>query len=149
MLKEFKEFALKGSVLDMAIGIIIGGVFTPIVKSLVDDLLMPLLGLLLGQMDFSSLYILLKEGATPGPYATLDAAKEAGAVTLNYGMFIGSVVTFLIVSFALFILVKLVNRWKRAPKEEPAEVTTKTCPQCCTEIPLKAVRCPACTSELA
>jgi len=148
MLKEFREFALKGSVMDMAVGIIIGGVFTPIVKSLVDDLLMPVLGLLLGRVDFSQLYILLKAGTAAGPYASLAAAKEAGAVTLNYGVFVNTLVTFVLVAFAVFLLVKLINRWRREPAA-PVEATTKLCPRCCTEIPLRAVRCPACTSELA
>jgi large conductance mechanosensitive channel len=148
MLREFREFALKGSVLDMAIGIIIGGVFTPIVKSLVDDLLMPVIGLLVGNVDFTSLYVLLRAGTeNAGPYATLVAAKEAGAVTLNYGVFINTVLTFLLVAFAVFILVKTINRLKReAPAPAP---DTKPCPKCLTEIPLKAVRCPACTSELS
>jgi large conductance mechanosensitive channel len=147
MLKEFKEFALKGSVLDMAIGIIIGGVFTPIVKSLVEDVIMPPIGLLLGRVDFTQLYVLLKAGSVPGPYASLAAAKEAGAVTLNYGMFVNTIFTFILVAFAVFMLVKVINRWKREPA--PAEPTAKSCPMCFTEIPLKAVRCPACTSDLA
>ena len=145
MLKEFKEFALKGSVLDMAIGIVIGGAFTPIVKSLVDDLIMPVLGLLTGKVDFSGLYVLLRPGEAPGPYPTLAAAREAGAVTLNYGMFIGAIVTFILVAFAVFLLVKLVNRWRRQPEEAP---TTKPCPYCLSEVPLAATRCPACTSDL-
>jgi large conductance mechanosensitive channel len=149
MLKEFKEFAMKGSVLDMAIGIIIGGAFTPIVKSLVDDLIMPVLGLLLGKVDFSQLYITLRAGTAPGPYPSLAAAKEVGAVTINYGIFVNSIVTFVLVAFAVFLLVKLINRWKREPAAAPAEATTKPCPMCCTEIPLKALRCPACTSDLA
>jgi large conductance mechanosensitive channel len=147
MLKEFKEFALKGSVLDMAIGIIIGGVFTPIVKSLVEDVIMPPIGLLLGRVDFTQLYVLLKAGSVPGPYASLATAKEAGAVTLNYGMFVNTIFTFILVAFAVFMLVKVINRWKREPA--PAEPTAKSCPMCFTEIPLKAVRCPACTSDLA
>lgn len=149
MLKEFKEFALKGSVLDMAIGIVIGGVFTPIVKSLVDDVLMPPLGLLLGGMDFSQLFILLREGSVPAPYASLDTAKTAGAITLNYGVFVNSIITFILVAFAVFLLVKVINRWKREAALPPPEPTAKICPMCCTEIPLKAMRCPACTSELA
>ena len=147
MLKEFKEFALKGSVLDLAIGIIIGGVFTPIVKSLVDDMIMPLLGLVLGKVDFTSLYILLRAGTTPAPYATLEAAKAAGAVTINYGIFINTIVTFVLVAFAVFMLVRLINRWRREPA--PPEPTTKACPYCVTEIPIAATRCPACTSDLA
>jgi large conductance mechanosensitive channel len=148
MLKEFKEFALKGSVLDLAIGIIIGGVFTPIVKSLVDDMIMPLLGLLLGKVDFTQLYILLRPGTVLPPYGTLEAAKAAGAVTINYGIFVNSIVTFVLVAFSVFLLVKLINRWRREPAAAPPEVTTKPCPMCCTEIPLKAIRCPNCTSDL-
>lgn len=150
MFKEFKEFAMKGSVMDMAIGIIIGGAFTPIVKSLVNDIIMPPIGLLLGDVDFAGKYILLKAGAqVPGPYDTLQAAKDAGAVTLNYGMFINAIVTFLIVAFAVFLLVKVINRWKREEETPPAEPTTKECPHCCTEIAIAATRCPACTAELS
>lgn len=146
MLKEFKEFALKGSVLDMAIGIIIGGAFMPIVKSLVDDLLMPVLGMLTGGADFSGLYILLKEGAAvPGPYASLALAKEAGAATLSYGLFINAVVNFVLVAVAVFIFIKVINRWRRQPEQAP---TTKECPHCLTQVALAATRCPACTSEL-
>jgi large conductance mechanosensitive channel len=146
MFKEFKAFAMKGSVLDLAIGIVIGGAFTPIVKSLVDDLLMPLLGLLIKQVDFTGLYILLKPGpAAPAPYATLAAAKAAGAVTLNYGTFLNTIATFILVAFAVFMLIKAINRW-RLPEAAPP---TKSCPFCFSEIALKAVRCPACTSELA
>lgn len=149
MFKEFKEFAMKGSVLDMAIGIIIGGAFTPIVKSLVDDVLMPPIGLLLGDVDFAGKFILLRAGAdVPGPYDTLQAAQDAGAVTLNYGLFINAIVTFLIVAFAVFLLVKVINRWKREKEAPPAEPTTKECPHCCTEIAIAATRCPACTAEL-
>jgi large conductance mechanosensitive channel len=150
MLREFKEFAMKGSVLDMAIGIIIGGAFTPIIKSLVGDVLMPPIGLLMGDADFAEKYILLKAGAeVPGPYETLAAAQEAGAVTLNYGVFINTIITFLIIAFAVFMMVKAINRWKREEEEAPAEPTTKECPHCCTEIALAAKRCPACTAELA
>ncbi|MEP0814201.1 MAG: large conductance mechanosensitive channel protein MscL [bacterium] len=150
MLKEFREFAMKGNVLDMAVGIIIGGVFTPIVKALVDELLMPLIGLVIGKVDFSGLYLLLKPGAAnPGPYETLAAAKAAGAVVLGYGAFVNTIVTFLIVSFALFLLVKGMNKLKREEAAAPKAPSTKPCPKCCTDIPIKAVRCPACTSELA
>jgi large conductance mechanosensitive channel len=120
MLKEFKEFAMKGNVLDMAIGIIIGGAFTPIVKSLVDDILMPVIGLLLGDVDFSEMFVVLKQGAEAGPYATLALAQEAGAVTINYGVFINTVMTFLIVAFAVFMMVKNINRWKKKEEEKPA-----------------------------
>ncbi len=147
MFKEFKEFALKGSVIDMAVGFIIGAAFGTVVKSLVEDILMPPIGLLLGRVDFSSLFAILSPGKTPGPYATPALAKAAGAVTVNYGMFINTVISFLIVAFAVFILVKQFNRLK---KEEPAAApSTKECPYCLAAIPLKASRCPHCTSQLA
>jgi len=121
MLKEFKEFAMKGNVLDMAIGIVIGGAFTPIVKSLVDDILMPMIGLLLGDVSFSDMFVVLKQGAeASGPYATLAMAQEAGAVTINYGVFINTILTFLIVAFAVFMMVKNINRWKKQEEEKPA-----------------------------
>jgi len=150
MLKEFKEFAMKGNVLDMAIGIIIGAAFGTIVKSLVADVIMPPIGMLLGNVDFSSLFILLKSGATvAGPYATLVDAQAAGAVTLNYGMFINTVISFLIVAFSVFMVVKSINKLKRKEEEiPPAAPTTKSCPHCFTVISIQATRCPACTSEL-
>jgi large conductance mechanosensitive channel len=149
MLKEFKEFAMKGSVLDMAIGIIIGGAFSPIVKSLVDDILMPPIGMLFGGVDFGNMYLVLREGAeAAGPYDTLAAAREAGAVTVNYGVFINTIMTFIIVAFAIFMMVKSINRWKREEEAPPAEPTTKKCDFCDTEIPIAATRCPHCTSEL-
>ncbi len=121
MLKEFKEFAMKGSVLDMAIGIVIGGAFSPIVKSLVDDLLMPPIGMLMGGVDFANMFAVLKEGAeVVGPYETVAAAQEAGAVTINYGAFINTIITFLIVAFAIFMMVKTFNRWKQEEEEAPA-----------------------------
>ncbi len=124
MLQEFKKFAMKGSVLDMAIGIIIGGAFTPIIKSLVDDILMPPVGLLLGDVDFSSRFLVLKEGAEQaGPYSTLDLAREAGAVTMNYGVFTNQIITFLIVAFAVFMMVKTINRWKDEGEKEEAKPT--------------------------
>jgi large conductance mechanosensitive channel len=142
MLKEFKEFALKGNVLDLAVGIIIGAAFGRIVNSLVADILMPPFGLLLGKINFSDLYISL----SGTPYASLSAAKEAGAATLNYGMFINEVISFLIISFAIFILIKQINRFKPpVPAPEPA---TKECPHCLSSIPAKATRCAFCTSEL-
>ena len=145
MLKEFKQFAMRGNVVDMAVGIIIGGAFGTIVKSLVSDVIMPPIGLLLGGVDFSDLFITLKEGATAGPYATLAAAQSAGAVTLGYGLFINSVVSFLIVAFAVFLLINAINKLQKA---QPAAVTTKDCPLCFSSISLKATRCPNCTSEL-
>lgn len=150
MWKEFKEFAMRGNVLDMAIGIIIGGAFTPIAKSLVDDVIMPPIGLLIGDMEFKELFLVLKQGAPAGPYSTLGAAQEAGAVTINYGMFVNTVVTFLIVAFAVFLMIKAINRMRR--REEGAssdEPTTRTCPHCLSTIPLKAGRCAFCTVELA
>ena len=147
MLQEFKKFAMRGNVVDMAVGIIIGGAFGTIVKSLVDDVIMPPIGLLLGGVDFSDLFITLKEGAVAGPYATLAAAQGAGAVTLSYGLFINSVISFLIVAFAVFLLIKSINKLQTAEetKEEPS---IKECPYCLTTIAAKASRCPNCTSEL-
>lgn len=147
MFKEFKEFAVRGNVVDMAVGIIIGGAFATIVKSLVDDVIMPPVGLLLGGVDFSNFFAVLKHGAVPGPYPTPAAAKAAGAVTVNYGLFINSAITFLIVAFAVFLLVRSVNAMRRRQPVPPA--TTKECPFCVTAIPLKATRCPQCTSEIA
>jgi len=149
MMKEFKEFAVKGNVMDMAVGIIIGAAFGTIVKSLVADVIMPPIGLLIGNVDFANLFIVLKEGTEAvGGYATIADAQAAGAVTLNYGQFINTVISFLIVAFAIFIVIKNMNRLKReepAPVEEP---TTKECPHCITTINIKAVRCPYCTSTL-
>ena len=149
MMKEFKEFAVKGNVIDMAVGIIIGAAFGTIVKSLVSDVIMPPIGLLLGNVDFSNLFVVLKHGATAaGPYATIADAANAGAVTLNYGVFINTIISFLIVAFAIFIVVKYINKLKRKPEPAPAAPTTKDCPYCFTKIPIKATRCPACTAEL-
>jgi large conductance mechanosensitive channel len=148
MLKEFKEFALKGNVLDMAVGIIIGAAFSGIVSSLVADIIMPPVGLFLGH-DFSNLFIVLKEGAVPGKYASLADAKKAAAVTFNYGMFINATVNFLIVSFSMFVLIKYIRRiwFHEAPAAAPAP-TVKDCVYCLTKIPLQATRCPNCTSKL-
>ena len=149
MIEEFKKFAMRGNVVDMAVGIIIGGAFGTIVKSLVDDVIMPPIGMLLGGVDFSDLFITLKEGATAGPYATVAAAKEAGAVTLNAGLFINSVISFLIVAFAVFLLIKGMNSLQKKEEAPPAEPTEKACPHCFTQIPIKATRCPHCTSQLS
>lgn len=146
MWDEFKTFIMRGNVMDMAVGIIIGAAFASIVSSLVDDVLMPPIGLLLGGVDFSNLFLTLQEGVPGAPYASLAAAQEAGAVTINYGVFINAVVTFLIVALAVFLLIRWVNRLK-GPAPEP-EVTTKTCPHCLMEIPIGATRCAHCTSEL-
>jgi large conductance mechanosensitive channel len=143
MWKEFREFAMRGSVLDLAVAVMIGAAFGKIVSSFVDDILMPPLGLLLGQVDFSNLFINLSGQS----YATLAEAEQAGAATLNYGLFLNTVVNFLIVALAIFLLVKQVNRLKREP-EKPAEPTTKDCRYCLSSIPLQATRCPHCTSEL-
>ena len=149
MLKEFKEFAMKGNVIDMAVGIIIGAAFSPIVKSLVGNIIMPPIGLLLGDVDFANLFILLKEGSTAGPYASLAAAQEAGAVMIGYGILINAIINFLIVAFAIFMLIRSINRMKREEEAPPAEPTTKHCPHCLSEIPIKASRCGHCTTNLA
>jgi large conductance mechanosensitive channel len=148
IMEEFKKFAMRGNVVDMAVGIIIGGAFGTIVKSLVNDVIMPPVGLLLGGVDFSEIFLTLQEGATAGPYATLEAAKEAGAVTLNAGLFINSMISFLIVAFAVFMLIKVMNSLQEKPEEEPEEPTDKECSFCFSTIPIKATRCPNCTSEL-
>jgi len=142
MLKEFKEFAMRGNVLDMAIGIIIGAAFGKIITSLVGDILMPPIGLILGKVDFSSLFLNISGKS----YDTLAAAKAAGAATINYGLFLNAVIDFVIVAFVIFLLVRQVNKWKTpAPA---AATTTKDCPYCCTAIPMQATRCPNCTSDV-
>ena len=147
MLKEFKAFAMRGNVLDLAVGIIIGGAFGTIVKSLVDDVIMPPIGLALGNVDFTNLFVLLKEGAkAAGPYSTVAEAQAAGAVTVNYGLFVNSIITFLIIAFAVFMIVRAANRMK--PPEAEAAPNTKDCPYCRMAIPVGATRCPQCTSEL-
>lgn len=144
MLKEFKEFAMRGNVIDMAVGIIIGSAFGKIVSSLVNDVLMPPIGRLLGKVDFSNLFINL----SGTHYESLAEAKKAGAATINYGLFINTVIDFLIVAFVIFMLVSAINRLKRQPAPVPAAPTTKECPYCFSVIPIKATRCPHCTSEL-
>jgi large conductance mechanosensitive channel len=141
--KEFKEFAMRGNVLDMAVGIIIGAAFGGIVTSLVSDIIMPPVGRLLGHVDFSNLFISLNGQE----YPSVAAAKAAGAATINYGIFINTIINFLIVAFAVFLLVRAVNRWTAKPAPAAAP-TTKQCPFCQTEIPVKATRCPNCTSQL-
>ena len=149
MFKEFKEFVVRGNVVDMAIGIVIGAAFGTIVKSFVDDVLMPPIGLLLGNVDFANLFTVLKEGTkAAGPYASLAAAKAAGAVTLNLGVFINTIISFIIIAFAVFLVIKAINRMKREKEAPAAAPTTKECPYCLSEIPLQASRCPHCTSEL-
>ena len=142
MLKEFKEFAMKGNVLDLAVGFVIGAAFGKIITSLVSDIIMPPIGLILGKVDFSSLFLNLSGKS----YSSLVEAKAAGAATLNYGIFLNNIVDFLIVAFAVFLLVRMINRWnKPAPAAAPS---TKECPYCASTIPLKATRCPNCTSEI-
>ena len=148
MLKEFKEFAIKGNVVDMAVGIVIGAAFGTIIKSLVADIIMPPIGLLLGGVDFSELFIVLKEGALAGPFASLAEAKAAGAVTINYGAFINTVISFLIVAFAIFLLIKQMNALKKEEEAPPAAPTTKDCPYCFLAIPIPATRCGHCTSDI-
>lgn len=154
MISEFKKFAMRGNVIDMAVGIIIGAAFGKIVDSLVKDILMPPLGILLGKIDFTNMFIVLKDGtgALP-PYASLDAAKNAGAITLNIGMFLNNVISFIIVAFAVFLLIKAVNKLQeKMDKDDAAQEvktpTVKNCPYCCSSIPVAAIRCPNCTSEL-
>ncbi len=148
MLKEFREFAVRGNVVDMAVGIIIGAAFGTIVNSFVQDVIMPPIGLLLGNIDFSNFFAVLKEGKVAGPYPSVAAAKAAGAVTMNYGVFINTVISFVIVAFAVFVLVRAINRLKRQEEALPAAPTTKECTYCLSSIPIKATRCPNCTSEL-
>jgi large conductance mechanosensitive channel len=144
MIKEFKEFIMKGNVLDLAIGVIIGGAFGKIVSSLVTDVLMPPLGMLLGKVDFSSLYINLSGGT----YASLAEAQKAGAATLNYGLFLNNIINFVIIALVIFLIVKQVNRMQKPAAQPTAEPTTKECPYCKTSIAIKAIRCPNCTSQL-
>ncbi|MBB3065210.1 MULTISPECIES: large conductance mechanosensitive channel protein MscL [Limibacillus] len=145
MLKEFKEFAMRGNVVDMAVGIIIGAAFGGIVKSLVADVIMPPIGVLLGGVDFSNIFINL----SGGDFDSLAAAQEAGAATLNIGVFINTVINFVIVAFAIFLLIRAINQLKRKEEEAPAaEPTTKDCPHCLSTIPVKATRCGHCTSQL-
>jgi large conductance mechanosensitive channel len=142
MFKEFKEFVMRGNVMDLAVGVIIGAAFGKIVGSLVNDVLMPVLGLLLGRVDFANLFVTLGEGT----FATVADAKKAGVATLNYGIFVNTIIEFVIVAFAIFMVVKQVNKLKKpAPAAPPA---TKDCPQCATAIPIAAKKCPNCTSQL-
>jgi large conductance mechanosensitive channel len=146
MFKEFKEFAVKGNVVDMAVGIIIGGAFGTIVQSMVADVLMPPIGLLLGGVDFSNLFLVLKGGQEGAAYASVAQAQAAGAVTVNYGIFLNKVISFLIVAFAVFMLIKGINSLRRA--EPAAAPTIRECPRCLSAIAIKATRCPHCTSEV-
>ncbi len=148
MLKEFKDFAMRGNVVDMAVGIIIGAAFGTIIKSLVSDVIMPPIGMLLGNVDFQNLFAVLKEGTTAAPYAALADAQAAGAVTINYGVFINTIISFIIIAFAVFLLIRNINKLKRKEEAPPAP-TTKECSFCFTAIPIKATRCPNCTSQLS
>jgi large conductance mechanosensitive channel len=148
MMKEFKDFAMRGNVVDMAVGIIIGAAFGTIVKSLVSDVIMPPIGLALGNVDFANIFSVLKEGATAGPYESLAAAQEAGAVTINWGVFINTIISFIIVAFCVFLIIRSINNMKRKEEAPPEEPTTKDCAFCFSTIPIKATRCPNCTSEL-
>jgi large conductance mechanosensitive channel len=148
MLEEFKKFAVKGNMVDMAVGIIIGAAFGGIIGSLVADVLMPPIGMLLGNVDFANLFLVLREGTTAGPYASVAAAKAAGAVTLNYGVFTNTIVNFLIIAIAIFFVVRGINNLKKKEEAPPAVPTTKECPLCLSTIPIKATRCGHCTSDL-
>ena len=146
MWKDFKAFIMRGNVLDLAVAVVIGAAFGGIVKSVTDDIIMPPIGLLLGGVDFTNLFAVVREGSPGAPYASLEAAKAAGAVTVNYGVFVNTLITFLIISFAIFLMVKVINRWRAGEEEAP---TTRECPHCLTAIPIRARRCSACTMEVA
>jgi large conductance mechanosensitive channel len=148
MIKEFRDFAVRGNVVDMAVGIIIGAAFGTIIKSLVSDVIMPPIGLALGNVDFANLFVVLKSGATPGPYASLADAQAAGAVSVNYGVFFNTIISFVIVAFCVFMLIRSINKMKREAEAPPAAPTTKEYPYCYSVIPIKATRCGFCTSEL-
>ena len=148
MFKEFKEFVMRGNVVDMAVGIIIGAAFGAIVKSLVSDVIMPPIGLLLGNVDFSNLFLVIKQGAAAGPLASLADAQKVGAVTINYGVFIMTIISFIIIAFVVFLLIRNINKLKHEEEAPPAEPTTKDCPQCLLAVPIKATRCGYCTSDL-
>ena len=147
MLNEFKKFVMRGNVLDMAVGIIIGGAFTKIVNSMVADVMMPPLGLLMGQVDFSNWFVVIKQGTTAGPYTTIADAQAAGATTMNLGLFLNAIISFVIVAFCIFLLIKAINKLN-APQEAPAAIAAKKCPYCCSDVALEATRCPHCTSEI-
>ena len=150
MLKDFRDFIMHGNVLDMAVGIIIGAAFGTIVNSIVRDVIMPPIGLVLGNVDFANLFAVLKAGTPPGPYASLADAQAAGAVTINYGLFINTLVSFLIIAIVLFFLIRaFVHARTRLEPKKAAAPTTKQCPYCLSQVPLKATKCAYCTSELA
>ena len=149
-ISEFKQFAMRGNVIDMAVGIVIGAAFGKIVDSLVKDIIMPPLGIILGKVDFGNLFFVLKDGSqNPGPYPSLIEAQNAGAITFNIGNFLNTLISFIIIAFAIFILIKFINKLnKKTEAEKPAPAPTKSCPFCYGTIPLPATRCPFCTSEL-
>jgi len=146
MFNEFKEFIAKGNAMDLAVGVVIGAAFTAIVKSLVDGMIMPVVGIALGRVDFANLFFVISEGSVKGPYDTLAAAQAAGAVVVAWGVFVNAVVSFLVVALVVFLMVKMINKIRRT---EEAEAVVKDCPFCLTSVPGAATRCPACTSELA
>jgi len=148
MLKEFREFITRGNAVDIAVGLIIGAAFGAIVGSLVTDVLMPPIGLALGKVDFGNLFVVLKSGAIPGPYVSVVAAKQAGAVTLNYGVFINTIVSFLIIALAVFMVIRQFNKLRKKAEAPAAAPTTKECPYCLSAVAIKATRCPFCTSTL-
>jgi len=148
MLKEFKEFVTRGNAVDMAVGLIIGAAFGAIVSSLVTDMLMPPIGLALGKVDFTNLFVVLKSGSVPGPYATVAAAKQVGAVTLNYGVFINTIISFLIIALAVFLVIRQFNKMRKKAEAPAAAPVTKECPYCYSAVAIKATRCPFCTSTL-
>ena len=148
MLEEYKKFAIRGNVIDMAVGIIVGAAFGTVVQSLVNDILMPPLGLLTGGVDFANLFVVLQEGTPEAPYTTLQAAQNAGAVTINVGTFINALITFLIVSFAVFLMVRYINQLREPDEGPPPPKSIKKCPHCVSDVPIQATRCPHCTSDL-
>jgi large conductance mechanosensitive channel len=148
MIEEFKKFIMRGNVIDLAVGVVIGAAFGSVVTSFTNNILMPPIGLLLGSVDFANIFVVLKAGDPAGPYNTLAAAQEAGAVTMNFGLFINVIIAFLITALVIFFLIKAVNRLQPADEEAPPAPTTKPCPYCYTDIPIPATRCPHCTSEL-
>ena len=148
MFKEFKEFIMRGNVIDMAVGIIIGVAFGAIVQSLVKDVIMPPIGVVLGDVDFSNLFVVLKHGTTPGPYLSPAQAQAAGAVSLNYGIFLNTIISFFIIALAVFILIHQLDRLKKKEPVAAPAPSTKECVYCFSTIPIKAIRCPNCTSDL-
>ncbi len=146
---EFRQFIARGNVVDMAVGIAVGAAFGAIAKSLVNDVIMPVAGLFLGDAAFEDMFLVLQQGATPPPYLTLEAAQEAGAVTVNYGLFINSIVTFLIIAAVIFMLVRTINRVRRQEEGPPPPPTDRKCPHCLMMVPVEARRCGHCTSDLS